>query len=327
MRRLRVSLCLVFLALAAWLFWLLALPAPTFTRPARVTVAPGESAREVGARLARHGIVHSQTAFRLAVRLFCDWRRVKAGTYRLPPYSSAASIADLLASGHLERVRIVIPEGWTVELIAARLAAQGMGDGSPLGLADVPDYPPGLPQPPDGRLEGYLFPDTYFVEMAPEGRSALVGMMLDRLDQVVWRGLLGGREPAGLTFHQLLTLASLVEGEAKLDRERPLIAGVLTNRLRRGQRLECDATILYALGLRAQRVTHSDLAVDSPYNTYRYAGLPPGPINNPGLASIRAALHPAAVPYYYYVARADGSHVFSRTYQEHLAAVRRSRGQ
>jgi len=129
------------------------------------------------------------------------------------------------------------------------------------------------------------------------------------------------------SLHQVVTLASLVEGEAKLDSERALIAGVLKNRLERGMHLECDATVQYALGKHRRRLTYSDLQIDSPYNTYRYAGLPPGPISNPGLDCLRAALKPARTEYLFYVARGDGGHIFSRTYQEHLAAIRQVRGQ
>jgi UPF0755 protein len=144
---------------------------------------------------------------------------------------------------------------------------------------------------------------------------------------VVWQGLLEGKPTHhGRTFPEIIVLASLVEAEAQLDEERPKIAGVLMNRLKRGQRLECDATVQYALGdRRKQRLNHNDLLLESDYNTYLHDGLPPGPICNPGEASIRAALEPAPVPFLYYVAKPDGSHMFSRTYAEHQAAIARLR--
>ena len=125
------------------------------------------------------------------------------------------------------------------------------------------------------------------------------------------------------SLHEVVTLASIVEEEAKVDKERPLIAGVLLNRLWAGMKLQCDATVQYALPQRKSRLTHEDLRIQSPYNTYLHKGLPPGPICNPGLASLRAALRPAETQYLFYVARGDGTHIFCRTYQEHVAAIKR----
>jgi len=281
----------------------------------------------VAGRLERQGLIRSAFTFRLAARLGGRWPQVKQGTYLVRPGMSALRILDLFTSGRVEQLRLTVPEGWTVRDIGLLLHQRGIGDGSPLTRQDAPRVPAGLPLPADGRLEGYLFPDTYFTPTGAPARQFLAERMLARLDELVWRGLLGGRPaPDGRSLHQVLTLASLVEAEAKLPRERPLIAGVLASRLRAGRRLECDATVQYALGEARRRLTYDDLEVDSPYNTYRHAGLPPGPICNPGLASIRAALHPTPVPYLYYVARPDGSHVFTRSYQEHLAAIRAIRG-
>jgi UPF0755 protein len=153
--------------------------------------------------------------------------------------------------------------------------------------------------------------------------------MLRRFEEVVWTEILGGREVDGeRSLSDTLVLASMVEEEAKHDEERSIIAGVYVNRLRRGQLLECDATVQYALGAdRKPRLTYDDLEVESDYNTYLHPGLPPGPICSPGEASIRAAVEPADVPYLYYVARPDGSHVFSRTLNEHEAAKARVRRQ
>lgn len=329
MRRRRAALAaLVALGAAAWLAVQLFAPAPGLRQPQRVTIAAGERAAPVAARLARAGIIRHAGVFRAAARLGGQWRRVKQGTYLVQPGMGAVAILHLFTSGRVEQVRLVIPEGWTVRQIGELVGERGLGGADPLTMADVAAYPAGLPRPPDDRLEGYLFPDTYQVSPGPGGRQALAGRMLGRLDEVVWRGLMGGRPAAdGRSLHEVLTLASLVEGEAQRAEERPVIAGVLMNRLRRGQRLECDATVQYALGEVRKRLLYNDLMVDSPYNTYRHQGLPPGPINNPGRASVAAALRPAAAPYLYYVARPDGSHVFSRTFDEHRAAIRAIRGQ
>jgi len=181
---------------------------------------------------------------------------------------------------------------------------------------------------PGDTLEGYLFPDTYRIESSQSERG-IIAQMLRRFDRVVWQDLFDGR-PAyqGRTISDIIVLASLVEAEAKRDDERPTIAGVFVNRLARGQRLECDATVQYALGEnRKPRLMHEDLLIESDYNTYLHPGLPPGPICSPGEASIRAAMSPADVPYLYYVAGPDGSHVFSRTFADHQAAIARLRRQ
>ncbi len=153
----------------------------------------------------------------------------------------------------------------------------------------------------------------------------MIGEFEKRFIAQLWEPLPSERRWGSL--HEIVTLASLVEEEAQIESERALIAGVLKNRLERGMRLECDATVQYALSKRRQRLTYSDLQIDSSYNTYRHAGLPPGPISSPGLDCLRAALKPAHTQYLFYVARGDGSHIFSRTYQEHLAAIRQVREQ
>ena len=178
--------------------------------------------------------------------------------------------------------------------------------------------------PPDDNLEGYLFPDTYTV---PQGATArdIVQMMLDNFDRRVVTpfGAEAGAFPGGLPA--AVTLASLVEREAEVDSDRPLIAAVYRNRLKAGMRLQCDATVQYALPEHKTRLFYADLRVDSPYNTYQHAGLPPTPIANPGLPSIEAALHPAAAQYLYYVAGPGGRHVFSTTLAQHEQAVAHAR--
>jgi UPF0755 protein len=145
--------------------------------------------------------------------------------------------------------------------------------------------------------------------------------MVNAFTERFWKPYRDEIEKSPFTLRQLVTIASMVQWEVKMDEERPIVAGVIVNRLKRGMKLEIDATVLYALGQRKRRVLYRDLKVDSPYNTYRYAGLPPGPICSPGLPSLLAALRPAKVPYLYYVARGDGYHIFSATYEEHLKAV------
>jgi UPF0755 protein len=293
-----------------------------------VVIPRGASTRRIGEVLAAAGVVRDPRAVLIATVARRAAGRLRHGEYLLAPSQSALEIVDALVRGDVVLHRVTIPEGYTVGQIADLLAAEGLADrerflrvalhsGRRLrrsGLADLPLE----------SLEGYLFPDTYRVTRGLD-EEALVAMMLDRFDAAVGAGERDAARAHGLTLHQLLTVASMIERETRVAGERPLVASVIYNRLARGMRLEIDATVLYALGRHKEHLTLADLEVDSPYNTYRYPGLPPGPIANPGLAAIAAAAAPAETPYLYYVLKPDGSHHFSRTLEEHRAAVRRYR--
>jgi UPF0755 protein len=321
--------------LAAAVVWSMAVPAGTGgTR--LVKVQPGQPVSAVGLMLADEGVIRSPQAFIATAYLTGKWRRIQAGRHDLAPSMTGFEILDALCRGSRAAWRwLTIPEGYTERQIAAAVETAGVGKADEFAAAAATpfDSAQGRPQEleirfplPGTGLEGYLFPDTYRVGSG-ETAEDLVAQMLGRFGQVVWRGLFR-EQPTykGRTLNEVIILASLVEGEAKREKDRPLIAGVLMNRLNRGQRLECDATVQYALGDgRKPRLAADDLNVQSDYNTYLHPGLPPGPICNPGEASIRAAMEPANVPYLYYVARPDGSHVFSRTFEEHQAAVARVR--
>jgi len=329
--RRRAGLCTLLFAvallLAAW--GASAVLSPVGDGPARlIVVEQGQSVREVARALRQEGLIHSAEAFLAAAYLTGKWRRVQAGRHELEPSMSTLQILDALGRGSRRAWRwLTIPEGYTLRQIAARVEEQELASAADfLAQAQRPrDFEVSFPPPPGG-LEGYLFPDTYRVDMG-ERAEDIIAHMLRRFEEVVWRGLLG-EQPVheGRSLQDIVILASLVEAEAKVEEERPIIAGVFMNRLARGQKLECDATVQYALGDdRKSRLLYEDLTVDSEYNTYLHPGLPPGPICSPGEASIRAALEPADVPYLFYVARPDGSHVFSRTFAEHQAAIARIR--
>ena len=319
------GLLLIVIIAAAWL--LVALKRPVGQGPAQVVVveqgaAFGQVARDLEAR----GLIRSARALSLAARANGAGGRIRFGEYRLSPQMSALEMLDWLARGKVLLHKVTIPEGFTISRIADVLGRNGLADSRAFRTAAL-NGGQQLRVPfrvPTSSLEGYLFPDTYYLERY---RSAddLVRRMLVRFYERVWLKMRTPRaaDVQHLSVHQVVTLASLVEGEARRPQERGLIAGVLMNRLRVGQRLECDATVLYAMGYHKSRLTFADLKVESPYNTYLHAGLPPGPINNPGAAAIEAALHPQASPFFYYVARPDGSHIFSRTLSEHLAAIAR----
>jgi UPF0755 protein len=296
--------------------------------PRLITVREGQSVWEVAAMLEAAGLVRSAHALTAAAYATGKWRQIQAGRHEVDPGMTGLEILDALARGSRRAWRwLTIPEGLTLRQVAEKVEEEGLGLAAEfLNAGSRPEtFEAGFSLPEDS-LEGYLFPDTYRIEQ-DQGARGTIAQMLRRFDQVVWQELFGGEaEYGGRSLREVIVLASLVEAEAKRDEERAIIAGVLVNRLERGQRLECDATVQYALGKdRKSRLVYKDLEVESDYNTYLHHGLPPGPICNPGEASIRAAMEPADVPYLYYVARADGSHVFSRTFAEHGAAAARIR--
>ncbi|MFN3286282.1 MAG: endolytic transglycosylase MltG [bacterium] len=296
---------------------------PGSGQPVVVVIPAGADAGQVADLLHRHGVVRSPLLFRLWAR----WRglegRIQAGEYRFSPAEGVHEILRRLTAGDVVRYRLVFPEGLTAEDVARRLEEQGVVGAEAfleeVGRADR-YWIPQMEGNTSGRLEGYLFPDTYeFPRGLPADR--VVATMVARFREATAE-LWSSPRPLGLSPYEVVTVASLIEREARQDAERPRIAGVLYNRLRRGMPLQVDATVLYALREHKERVLYRDLEVDSPYNTYRRTGLPPGPIANPGLESLRAALHPETHEYLYYVARPDGTHVFSRTLAEHERARR-----
>ncbi len=302
-------------------------PVDRHGQPKIVSIPAGASLAEIGHLLATAGLIRRSSDFVVVMRVRGWGRSLHEGDYQLSPAMGLLEIGDALVQGRVVEYNVTIPEGFTVAEIAETLERDALVDRQQfMSLAEDGgaefqyDFLRGRPVL---SLEGYLYPDTYRIPRHLPARKA-IRIFLDRFAQVVvarWNAQL---EPKS-TLHEVITIASLVEREAKVPGEQPLIAGVLYNRLRRGWRLEVDATVLYALGRHKTTVTYEDLKIDSPYNTYRYAGLPPGPIASPGLAAIEAALAPAQTDYLFYVARPDGTHEFSKTFAEHLAAVRRYR--
>jgi len=297
--------------------------------PTVVTVERGDSVPKMAAMLRQDGLIRSAPIFTAAAYASGKWRRIQAGRFELTPTMTPLEILDAVSRGSRKAWRwLTVPEGYTLRQIAEEVEQEKLvpADDFAMQAQLTSDFDPPFPVP-RRSLEGYLFPDTYRVDVG-QPAQAIISQMLRRFDSVVWRGLFHGNPTyKGRSMSDIIILASLVEGEAKHEKERPMIAGVLMNRLNRGIRLECDATVQYALGDgRKPRLINEDLAVPSEYNTYQHEGLPPGPICSPGEASIRAAMEPARVPYLYYVARPDGSHVFSVTFAQHQAAIAQIRG-
>lgn len=292
-------------------------------KPQVFRVERGATGGEVADRLERRGLIRSALAFRLIMR-YKSGVTLRAGYYRVDPSRPPLRIFEQMATGKTLARKATIPEGLTDVQTARRLQRDKVcSAASFLKVArhDGDQFGPYFP----ANLEGYLFPNTYQFPWRASGREA-VRIMVDHFKSIImplWRRY---KATAPLNLHKTVILASLVEREAKLNAERPIIASVYVNRIKRSMLLQCDATVQYALGKPHAVLTYADLKVDSPYNTYEHRGLPPGPIANPGKASLVAAMHPASTDYLFYVrndVKGDGSHVFSRSYAEQQQAIRR----
>ena len=292
-----------------------------------VNIPSGSTTTSIAEILYENGIIPNVKKFKLKSRLNGLDGTFQAGDYQFSPSMSTEEIMELLQNGRRAEVSFTIPEGYTVKDTAEKLVEEGMiADPEEfyeaceedwedvfwfLNGIDVPEDPSGTVSEKANRLEGFLYPETYRV---PVGATAheIVERMLTQFDAVftpLWQAA-GGTEGGtvnGLSVQEMVTLASLVERESKAATDRDKIASVIYNRLDIGMKLQIDATVLYALGEWKDRVLYSDLEVDSPYNTYRYAGLPVGPIASAGKASIEAAIEPASTDYIYYVLKGDGS--------------------
>ena len=291
-----------------------------------VTVPQGASFAAVVDSLDARGVVSRPTAFRIFARIRGDDRRVRSGRYRLTPGAPWSEILATLTEGRVVTMPMTVPEGFRLPQIAPRIAAvAGVPEEEVLAALTDSSAARRLGVPGPG-LEGYLFPDTYRFAAGVPVETVLEAMTRRYRD--AWTPARRARlDSLGMSEVELVTLASIVQAEARHTEEMPRIASVYHNRLRLGWLLQADPTVLYALGGYRARLLFAaiDSVADSPYNTYTQPGLPPGPIGAPGEAAIQAALHPAQEPYLYFVAWPDGTHVFSRTLAEHNRAVAASR--
>jgi UPF0755 protein len=302
----------------------LACGGPAEGAPKRVVIPTGATFRAATDSLVSAGIVSSPSLFRAYATIRGHDRIVKPGTYLLRPGTSWGAILESLTRGWGVIRTVTVPEGLALSAIEP-LVARTLNVPPESVAAAVRDTTLlerlGIPTP---TLEGYLFPETYQFTDGTSAREAVRDMVAQF--EARWDATWDARlDTLNMSRHQVITLASIVEKEARLDEERPVIAAVYHNRLRIGMPLQADPTVQYARGSHTSRVMHRDLEIASPYNTYRRAGLPPGPIASPGLESIRATVFPASVPYRYFVAHPDGHHEFRVTYEEHLAAIREIR--
>ena len=323
------------LLLGSWQWWSWA-TAPTqsmgksLPSPLQVQIAPGTPADQVGEDLYQKGLIRSALAWKLWVR-WQSWRSpqagVQAGTYELSPTQSLPTIATRLWQGDVIQTRFTIPEGWSIRQMSRYLEQ--------LGLFPAADFEQATRRIPRDEfawlpanltsLEGFLFPDTYQIPAGAITPEEVIRAMLKRFSEIALP-LYRQAPSAQLTLAQWVTLSSIVEKEAVVPQERTLIAGVFLNRLRLNMPLGADPTVEYALGIQQtpdRPLTLAQVQTPSPYNTYLNAGLPPGAIASPGRASLEAVLTPARTDYLYFVARYDGTHIFSRTLAEHEIAQAR----
>jgi UPF0755 protein len=298
---------------------------PTFFRPLRKTdvpVLPGTGARQIAVALQKEGLLVFRTPFVVLSKLTGTHRRLQAGLYRMDSRMSLWGVLNVLSRGKSELLTLCVPEGFTAYQIAQLAASRNIVTAEDfMRAAESPEIAKRLGLPAT-RLEGFLFPETYRVPLGV-GPESLVKLMVDYFRHVEGDSYADRVKRHGLTFYQAVILASIVEKEAQLESERPLIAGVMLNRLRRDMRLEVNATLNYVLDNKRAWLTREQLNIRSPYNTYLKRGLPPSPICNPGRTSLKAVAEPAFSDYLFYVALGDGSHLFAADFKDHQANIRR----
>lgn len=306
------------------------LSAPPQTESVQLEIPEKTSVQGIGTLLKKNGLIREDWFFTPYVWLKGDTKKFRPGVYELRPGEGIQGIVTTLTD---RRHAVTIPEGFTVEKIANRMEAKGIDRDSFLRAVDQSayDYPfvREIPNTKDRshRLEGYLFPSTYSLSEGAKP-EAIVDVMLKQFEKrLAADGVQDKLQERGITVDEWVTIASMVQQEGQVEDELPTIAGVIYNRLDKGMKLQLDATVQYALPETKERLYYKDLKVDSPYNTYRYEGLPPGPIANPGDPALQAALEPEEHDYLFYVTRKDGTgrHYFAKTEEEHNKYVAKSK--
>jgi UPF0755 protein len=320
----RIKAILVFIAIGFILY-------PTVMSPkyedAIIKIDEGDNLNIISRKLKEARIIQDRIGFKLMVVVFKKSTCLSYGWYKFKKYEDPGEILKSLIKGRRLTVKVAIPEGLKVnETIYAFRRHKDADIDIPKLKTLVSDTnfikTLGINQP---TMEGYLFPDTYIFYKGEKPEN-IIKKMVSKLFEVVKPSQKFKIKSMEFSAHEILTIASMVEREAMVDREKPIIASVIYNRLEENMPLQIDATVLYALGMHKTRVMYKDLKVKSPYNTYRNRGLPPGPIASPGFQSIMAALHPSRTNYLYYVATGKGDHIFSETYKEHVNAKKKVRG-
>lgn len=319
-----LAIAVVFVLLAGSAVYSLARPVNTAAGDAvTVLVTPGMSTQAIGDLLYAKGLIKNVVMFRVVTRLERADGALQAGEYNFTKAMTVKEIIGKLVRGETAFKQFTIPEGFTIDQIAALLEEKKLAQASKFKAYAAGYAPYDYISPAANvkyKAEGFLFPDTYRMA-AGTSPEQLAGMMASQFDKQFTPAMRQRAAELGLSVREVVILASLVEREAQVAKERPIIAGVFLGRLKLEMPLQSCATIQYILGYPKPELTVADTEIPSPYNTYQNMGLPPGPIASPGLASIQAVLNPADTGYLYFVANKDGSHIFSRSYEEHLAAI------
>jgi UPF0755 protein len=290
-----------------------------------VEIPPGAGSVGIGDRLVDAGVIRDRSTYRTALWMTGQARHLKAGDYRFDRAMTPFEAIDKIARGDVYVINVTFPEGLTMMEMAKIFESHQLGSASSFIKAAKDPAPIRDLDPAANDLEGYLFPETYALPRRTDA-AKLVRLMVAAFTHAFTPELRAAAAATNRTVRQTVTLASIVEKETAKPEERPIVAAVYANRLRIGMALQCDPTVIYALqraGVFTGNLRRDDLSFDSPYNTYRYPGLPPGPIASPGKASLEAVVRPADVDYVYFVSRNDGSHEFARTLEEHNRNVQK----
>ena len=301
-------------------YMFLAVPPETLGTERIVLIPSGSSGRKIAEMLEAESVIRNKHLFMLLSRFYRSGKTMKAGEYQFTTAMLPTNVLKMLQDGKVYARSITIPEGYTARQIADALAERSFDNAAFLAFVFNKQNAARFNILADS-LEGYLFPSTYQITRETTAET-LAQMMVEEFWKVMTPDLRQEIAQKGMTIHEVVTLASIVEEEAQVPEERELIAAVYRNRLRIGMKLDSDPTVIYGIPNFNGNLTRTDLQTDTPYNTYLRKGLPPGPIASPGKASILAAIRPANVKYLYFVAKNDGSHQFSTNYDDHKRAVR-----
>ena len=298
-------------------------PVSTTSKDIEFRINKGENSSMIIDKMAENGLITNRLFARIYLKNHGIDRSLRFGYYKFNTSMTPVEIFKILLSGQIDPdiINVSIPEGFTIKQIANKLKEKGIISSTEAFINEAQngkfnyEFLEYIPKSRPSRLEGYLYPDTYELK---KGMSShvIIDKMLDRFNSVIITLQNSGLKTKDID--KIIIMASIVEGEAKLDSERPIIAAVFYNRLKINKKLESCATVEYALGVHKPVLYYKDIAVNSLYNTYKYAGLPIGPINNPGLKSIGAAIYPEQVDYIYFVSKGDGSHYFTKNYDDFL---------
>lgn len=286
----------------------------------RMDIEPGQSAWEISRTLQEKGVISHAPTFMALAAVTGKAKRLQAGSYVFEGNHFPQDIMDILFRGRTLRYRITIPEGYTIQQVGAAVEMTGLLPGDSFVRRAIDPASAAFFNIKAPSLEGFLYPDTYFLvpHITP---LEIMAKMVDRFNTIYSPEMVHRAERLGLTRLEVITLASIIEKEAVVQTEKPVISSVFHNRLKKGMRLQSDPTAIYGIDGFSGRIGQKDLLRDTPYNTYRHPGLPPGPICNPGLDSIKAALWPARTDYLYFVAQGNGTHAFSTSLEAHNRAV------